>query len=181
MLLLLPMLTFFLSQEHPRRPLNAEELRQEAKKAKIERLSPMEFGEVPLNIRQQFADMGCTIPQLHRWWTAERPHNIVSGEFAVKGQTDWAALCSIDKKMAIVVLWGGLDRCQSPVEAMRSDSFGLQWMGWENRMGFSVQISQYSAEFDNLSHDGINTYFLDKGGWSVFCKDGEWTRFVTAD
>ena len=63
--------------------------------AEIVRLSPMEFEveDVPLNIQQRFSDMGCTIPQLHEFWTAERPHNIISGEFAAKGQTDWAALC----------------------------------------------------------------------------------------
>ena len=137
----------------------------------IVRLSPMVFENVPLDIRQALSDQGCSIPQTHIFWGIDRPHNIVLGEFAAPGQTDWAALCSHHARSTIIVFWGGPARCP-PLAVERPDRSSLQTMGPHgilfSRGLFPVPASALvrppvAAELANkLSHDAISDAFLDK-------------------
>ena len=60
---------------------------------------------MPANLVQDLQRRGCTIPQEH--FTKE-PHNVIRGEFAKPGQTDWAVLCSINRVSSILVYWNAL-------------------------------------------------------------------------
>src|SRR6266581_8758902 len=61
---------------------------------KIVRLSPSAFPELPGNVVRELQRRGCTIPQEA---FTKRHHNVIRGEFAQPGQTDWAILCSINR------------------------------------------------------------------------------------
>lgn len=194
LLLLLPLLLAAAPQR-----FTPEEWRQLMENAKIIRLSPMEFEEVPPNIQKELSDMGCTIPQVDV--PGDRgPHNLISGEFAVKGQTDWAAMCSVAGISKVVVLWGGPERCPQFGKAA-PDKERTQYMGEEYGMRFDEIISTYPADAKALhetdpeiygdaadaklpkkrSHDAINRYIQDKAGVSYYCHEGEWLQLITAD
>src|SRR5688572_13873626 len=71
------------------------------------RLSPTAFPHLPSQIRRNLQSRGCTIPQT---FADTKPHNVISGEFARRGQTDWAVLCSRNKVSSILIFWAGSTR-----------------------------------------------------------------------
>lgn len=159
---------------------------------KIKHVSPLNFAKVPAYIREEFYDMGCMIPQIPDYWPGEKPHNIISGEFAYAGQKDWAAVCSRGGKSTIVVIWGNTFRenCPSPIGKPVSNKGFLQ--GSRNDIIFSRLISAFPADIKALykmdaglpskrTHDAIDDYFLDKASTAVYCHDGKWIEFGTSD
>jgi hypothetical protein len=68
----------------------------------VVRLSPTAFPELPKNLLAELQRRGCTIPQLSNM---EGRQNVIKGEFAKPGQTDWAVLCSIGRISSIRVFW----------------------------------------------------------------------------
>ena len=68
------------------------------------RLSPTAFPELPDNVVRNLQQRGCTIPQTAESKTRE---NVIRGEFARPGQTDWAALCYCKGFLALYVFWKG--------------------------------------------------------------------------
>lgn len=189
-----------------RRQKELRKLFDEAAETGINRLSPYDFAEVPIEVREMLVEMGCTIPQIPDDWPGEKPMNVISGEFAVKGQDDWAALCSRDGGSAIIVLWGGDVNCPSVAEAPRPDRGYLQTGGppivdgYATGVIFSRAISTIPPDIPALhtidevyrmkgderlpdvrTHDAINDYFLGKAGSALYCHDGKWIEFATSD
>ena len=65
---------------------------------KILRLPPAAFSELPSSVIEDLEKRGCTIPQaVPGSFGYLNPHNVIRGEFAKRGQTDWAILCSRKK------------------------------------------------------------------------------------
>ncbi len=155
----------------------------------IRRLQPEVFNGLPQNIRKVLKDRGCTIPQSY---ASSDPHNVISGQFRVKGQQDWAVLCSIDSASSIVVFWDG-DVKQIAEIAKRPDKYWLQEIG-DGNIAYSRNIStaasdaigdydqagqgQRTAAFD---HDGINDTFLEKGLVVYYWHDGNWLELIPPD
>ena len=77
--------------------------------AEIRRLVPEELREVPEVVRKFAAEHGCTVPQFEGKPSVQT--NILFGEFAAPGQTDWAFLCSASGSSEILVRWGGPVQC----------------------------------------------------------------------
>ncbi len=90
--------------------------------ARTTRLSPAAFPQLPKAIRRNLQARGCTIPQSFQ---TSAPHNVIKGEFAKKGQTDWAVLCSKRKVSSILVFWGGSKHAVSKI-AQSPDQVFLQ-------------------------------------------------------
>jgi hypothetical protein len=156
-----------------------------------ERLPVSAFTHIPKIVRTQLAKQGCRIPQA---WGEKRIHNIVSGEFARKGQTDWAALCSVGGRSHVVVLWGGNASC-APIKEELEDASGFQDVDGKGTMGFSIKIGVASPTFilDHrakyreshsaiiIAHDGIDFGFVEKGSRIEYCDKGKWHRFPGSD
>jgi hypothetical protein len=66
----------------------------------IRRFKPSEFKSLPEAVVKELEQMGCTIPQSD---VETEPHNVIRGEFARKGQVDWAVLCSKEGKSSVLV------------------------------------------------------------------------------
>lgn len=153
----------------------------------VVRLSPMEFEYVPLPVRKQLTEMGCTIPQvssnIHGGYVG-RKHNIVSGQFATPEQTDWAAICSRNGRSSVVVLWGGSVNCRSAVTAasrdssMEFDRLVLRLLPW--RKGLYNSDAEAGVP-KTRTHDALNYAFLGKAAVAYYCHEGEWLRFITSD
>ena len=80
------------------------------------RLSPAAFRELPKGLVRELQKLKCTIPQASG--VAEQ-HNVIQGEFAKRGQTDWAVLCSKDGESTVLVFWNGSRR--NPARIARSE------------------------------------------------------------
>ena len=113
-----------------------------------------------------------------------RRHNIVAGEFATRGQRDWAALCSVNLRSRLVVYWGGPARC-GQLGGWRDDVHLLE----DYVFAYSVhritvpRMRVAAREFDaklRLTHDGINVG-SEKGTVAHYCHQGKWVEFITSD
>ena len=65
----------------------------------VHRLRPAAFPDVPKNLITELERRGCTIPQPY----TDRKSNVIRGEFARPGQTDWAVLCSAQGYTSLLV------------------------------------------------------------------------------
>ena len=80
------------------------------------RLPPAAFRELPKGLVRELQKLGCRIPQASG---VAEPHNVIRGEFAKTGQTDWAVLCSKDGVSTVLVFWNG--RKRNPARITRSE------------------------------------------------------------
>lgn len=157
---------------------------------KVQRLRPSAFPELPVEIREKLDQAKCLVPQS---FGDEKPHNLMRGEFARKGQLDWAALCSTGGKSTILMFWGKPTACPSRLAA-QDDSNYVQLVAPE-RVEFSRMISAVDAEFirvhyesyggtkppATVDHLGIDDRYLEKGSVVHYCHNGKWLRLAGAD
>jgi hypothetical protein len=85
---------------------------------RVPRFAPDRFPTLPPAARDVFNKISCAVPQMS---ATGGPQNVIAGEFAAKGQRDWAALCSDGSTTVVRVAWGGPARCEDGVGA-RQDS-----------------------------------------------------------
>ena len=148
----------------------------------IRRLAPTGFQGLPNNIVGELKKRGCTIPQSYG---SKKPHNIISGEFAKKGQKDWAVLCSRNGSSSVLIFWGDDSPCPSEILPSR-DGRWLQGIG-DGRFGYSRAISPVGRAFimgtfknyggptpPPILHQGINEAFIEKASTVHYCHKGKW-------
>jgi len=120
-------------------------------------------------------------------------HNVIKGEFARPGQTDWAVLCSVNRVSSILVFWNGVET--NPAEiAKQPDSYRIQsWTGNNDRV-YSRKISPagkaYIMEHYNtyggekpppMDHAGIDDAFVGKASEVLYLYQGKWLHLSGAD
>lgn len=160
-------------------------------------LSPMEFEEVPLHIRKLLTAIECMIPQTP---IPER-HNIISGEFAKPGQTDWAAMCSVRGWSRVFVAWGGPMQCP-PLKASfdkyamlvaEPDEDGERYIFFARSIFATTAgprddgpkedesriIWQREPPPENRTHDSIGITFFGHGAPAYYCHEGRWLQYQT--
>lgn len=155
----------------------------------IRRLSPSAFPELPANLVQDLRRRGCTIPQAHH---KKEPHNVIRGEFARPGQTDWAVLCSINRVSSILVYWTASEK--NPAELDKGDDQGYLQHLFGDVIGYSrviepvgaKGISVHNADFPGpkqrpIDHLGIEDVFVEKASEILYYSGGEWIRLQGAD
>lgn len=155
----------------------------------IVRLAPRSFTELPSQIVADLEERKCTIPQ--SWHVKER-HNVVRGEFARKGQSDWAVLCSENRESSILIYWMGNVRDVDEI-AEEADSSYLQVVATET-IGFSRIINPVGSEYINrqykeyggpkppkIDHDGLNNAFAEKASTVFYYHSGRWLELQGAD
>lgn len=154
------------------------------------RLAPAAFPELPLRIIRHLEARGCTIPQS---FGDHAPHNIIRGEFAKKGQADWAVLCSRKRVSSIVVYWGGSVRSVSEI-ARTPDRDYLQIIDGNGSIGFSRMIDVVERDFmlehyreyggpkpPRLNHQGINDAFVEKASVVHYYHRRRWLELPGVD
>lgn len=154
------------------------------------RLSPEEFPELSDEIIKNLQKRKCTIPQT---WHNKTPHNVVSGEFKKKGQTDWAILCSINKISSILVFWN--KSTEKVAEIAKSDDSGFfQVVEGNGEMGFSREIGKVDKKYiidhynsyggtnpPPIDHEGINDAEVEKASAVLYFYRGKWLELQGAD
>lgn len=154
----------------------------------IVRLHPDKFSQLPPTIMKDLTNRGCTVPQT---WVSKKTHNAIEGEFAKKGQKDWAVLCSKAGVSSIIVFWGGSEKCSPELRSLPDKSF-LQGTG--SGIAYSRLLSPVCKDFIDsqfkayggpkppaIDHQGINDEFMDKASIVHYCKNGQWLKLTGSD
>jgi len=161
----------------------------EAAERQIVRLPPTAFPTLPIAVVRELQHRGCTVPQES---FSKPPNNLISGQFAKRGQTDWAVLCSIKGSSSILVFWNG--SASNPAElARREDKIYLQSLVGD-KIGFSRGISAVGKDFivqrylaaggpkpPPIDHQGINDAFLGKASVVQYFFKGQWLELPGDD
>jgi hypothetical protein len=153
------------------------------------RLSPSAFPKLPKNILADLKRRGCLIPQVP---PAKQPHNIIKGEFAKTGQTDWAILCSIGGVSSILVYWNG--SAANPGRIEETEDIGRLQDSGANGIVYSREIAPVDRAYilqhyqayggtkpPPIDHQGINDAFVEKGSVVLYFYRQEWLRLTGAD
>jgi hypothetical protein len=153
------------------------------------RLKPSAFPNLPSAISDELEHRGCAIPQPYG---VNQPRNVVSGSFVAAGQTDWAVLCSRNKRSAILVFEGG--RTGEVDEfADEPDLQYLQVVTRDNKLGYSrvltcvsgqslrKRIGVRAAKRRSIDHNGIEDAFVDKGSSFWYRANAKWVKLSAAD
>lgn len=154
------------------------------------RLSPTAFPELPASVTRALLARRCTVPQA--WDGEQQPHNVIRGEFARRGQSDWAVLCSRDHHSTVLVFWNGSGDSVAVLGSVPDAGF-LQGVG-DNRIGFSRIIGVVKGDYildhyreyggpqpPPIDHDGIEDAFAGKASVIVYFYKGEWLTLTGAD
>ncbi len=156
--------------------------------AEVRYLRPADFPDLPPAVSQDLKRIGCRIPQ---GGFDKSPHNVVSGHFAAKDQTDWAVLCSVGGYSTILVFWN--NGTVRPAHLARSrDLQYIQNLG-PGLNGYSRVIEKadpkfifsrkrdYAPKLPPIHHDGINDIFLEKASAVHYLHKGRWRVLPIGD
>jgi hypothetical protein len=156
-------------------------LREGTAGEEVARLSPAVFAELPVNVVAALERRGCTIPQHAE---SSRRANVIKGEFARPGQTDWVVLCSRAGHLETIVFWNGL-------AAKMEIVFSLQ-VPDPLRSPFETEIAPVSRDYildhcraggvepPPIDHQGIETSTGMSSGIQYFYR-GKWLLLPGAD
>lgn len=147
------------------------------------------FPDVPIVIRRVAWAGQCAVPQPSG---VDAPQNVVAGEFAARGQTDWAVLCTHGDSSGIFIEWGGPVQCPTPL-AWSANRHFLQGSG-PNEIEYSRAIGVASPEFildrareysgpapPSSDHSGVSDAFIGKASIVHYCHEGRWFRLAGSD
>lgn len=165
-----------------------QELDFQAAERKIVRLPPTAFPALPAGIVRELLRRGCTIPQAD----FKTPNNVVSGQFAHRGQRDWAVLCSIKGASSILVFWNG--SAANPADLGRSQDIVYLQGGADDKILFSRGIGAVGSDFilkhyqayggarpPRIDHQGIDDAFLEKASVVRYFFEGNWLTLAGSD
>ena len=131
---------------------NAQDKWQIANEATL-RLKPSAFSRLPKTIVSFLEKRNCTVPQT---FNDPTPHNVVRGQFARRGQFDWAILCSRNRVSSILVFWNGSTKSVAEI-ASEDDKDYLQKIDDTENIGFSRAIRV-------VGKDRVFDYYGEYGG-----------------
>jgi hypothetical protein len=149
--------------------------------SEVRKLKPSDFPALPSQIRRELERRGCSIPQVSiEGYEAGEKQNVVSGEFARKGQTDWAALCSRRGQTAIHIFWGGPTKCAGVIGSAPDNA--ERYIGMADAKYIRAHYENYGGRKPPpLLHQGINDGFAEKGSQVWYCYRGKWRVLQGAD
>jgi hypothetical protein len=150
-------------------------------------IKPGHLKRLPTHVTRELERLNCLVPQ-----GIGNHTNAIEGEYAVKGQKDWAVLCSVSGKAHIHISWGGSKKC-SNIIAERSDADYLYKQSnsdWEyyrgiGKVGKKFIIRHYEAYGGPtpppITHDAIDDRWLEKASVVYYCHQEKWVELTGAD
>ena len=154
------------------------------------RLPPARFIALPSAVRTELDRRGCLIPQPFNA-KPEQPGNAIRGHFISPTTTDWAILCSRQRRSAILAFRGG-GVAQIDELAPEDDAGKLQVTG-PGQIGYSRGISVASPgdirrhdpnpdpPLPILDHDGIDDAFIERASGIWYWSKTRWLTLSGAD
>jgi hypothetical protein len=152
-------------------------------------LSPAAFPELPKNIRADLQKRRCRIPQI---FEDKRRANVIHGEFAKPGQTDWAVLCQIGRTTSILIFWNGSEIDPTRLASSSIDSSteftedgrtgnirGISTVGKRQIMA-SYRLSG-GTKPPLIDHQGIDDGLAGKASSINYFYRGKWIGWTSSD
>ena len=156
---------------------------------KTVRLDPKMFSQLPKTIISDLTRRRCTIPQSY---IQPGSHNVIKGEFKIKGQKDWAVLCSRKGVSSILIYWNGSIKNASSIASAEDKDF-LQGIGGDE-IGFSRVLGVANAKYIDdhfkayggttppvIAHNGIINAFAEKASKVLYRHRGKCLTLQGAD
>lgn len=146
------------------------------------RLSPSAFPGLPTRVVDALRASGCAVPQ-YRFDGDTLANNVIQGEFARAGQTDFAALCSRKGRTSVHVVWGGPTRC---ADETKTGADVDAMVGAGDELVYARQIRPVGREeaatfawlrasgLSGIEHDAILHSVGEYQSSVLYCRDGEW-------
>jgi hypothetical protein len=172
-----------------------QDLDFQAAERKIVRLPPAAFPVLPKSVVRELQRRGCTIPQevySKKEAYSKTLNTVISGEFARRGQRDWAVLCSIEGASSILVFWNG--SATNPAVLARAEDVNYLQSGANEKILFSRSISAAGSDFilkhyqahggpkpPRIDHQGIDDAFLEKASVTPYFFEGKWLQLAWSD
>ncbi|MCU1309952.1 MAG: hypothetical protein JWO20_1077 [Candidatus Angelobacter sp.] len=142
---------------------------------------PSQIKGIPTYVSRELEKRQCLIPQITQDGFHET--NIIHGEFAAKGQQDWAALCSKGEKTSVTVVWGGQKRCTSFLNEI--DNEAPPYFHIISRLTPKEILHQQKQNEEStaipINHDGIDDGWFEKGSLTYYCYQGKWHTVTGSD
>ena len=148
--------------------------------ARVPRIAIDRFAALPPTVREAFTQMNCRVPQA----TTAAIANVIQGEFAAKGQRDWAALCSDGTLTQIRIVWGGPVRCDDRVaptqdaDTLLATAPGVHAYSRTIGTASAGQVERLLVRYQTTlpeepSHDAIDDA-IDRVTTVRYCAGGQW-------
>lgn len=150
----------------------------------IRHLPVSSFPGLPEAVQDELNRRGCLIPQTYE---AHRPENVVHGSLEQPGSSDWAALCSADGTVSLLVFFASRP-AQDPLElASAPETERLQTHPPDNVLGFNwgidaatpEDVHEAQAGLDprppRVDHDALADSTVDRRTIYHFYARGAWT------
>ena len=154
------------------------------------RVSPDRYPNLPAVVRSELNRRQCLIPQPFTA-TDNRLQNVAAGRFTSPSTTDWAVLCSRQRRSSILVFRGG--GVAAIDELAADEDAGSLQVTSPGKIGYSRGIGVASPSFIRghnraanpplpvLDHDGINDMFIEKGSIVWYWSGASWLKLAGAD
>lgn len=157
--------------------------------APIKRLPPSAFSVLPRAVSSYLTRRKCTIPQSDYF---EQKHNVIRGQFMIRGRMDWAILCSRNGTSTILIFAPGRTKPVAEI-ASGEDSHYLQGgVGGQPEFSHSISVAtrkdilSYRRVFGGwlprpLDHQGIDDSFDGKASVVLYFDKGRWVELTGMD
>jgi hypothetical protein len=154
------------------------------------RLAPARLAAVPAAVKAELERRGCLIPQSFVA-KADRPENAIRGHFISPTGTDWAVLCSRQRRSVLLVFRGGGVNKVDEL-AVEDDADKLQVTA-PGQIGYSRgifvasprDIREHNPSPDPLlpvlDHDGVHDAFIEKASVIWFWSGTRWLKLAGTD
>ncbi len=153
-------------------------------------IAPDAFAGAPARVVAELKALRCMIPQAR----TGKAHNLIQGEFIVKGQVDWAVLCSREGKSSILLISDHKGKC--PEHGTSDDAVYMQQLDRqkiqysrlilkETRKDIAKRLSESEPSSrlapERVDHDGIGDVYVGKASTILYCMEGRWVELDGAD
>src|SRR5437867_3274562 len=157
--------------------------------ARIVQLSPAAIPGLPANLVKELERRGCTIPQEA---PTKKSSNVIKGAFAKPGQTDWAALCSVNGVSTILVFWKGSEKNPAAIAPMEDRIYiqGFKKDGFSSSRGIRTVAKDFirrhhdtygGPRLPRIDHQGIDDMFVGKASVVWYYYNGQWSKLAGKD
>lgn len=148
----------------------------------IRRLPVSTFTELPATVAAELTKRDCMIPQSYQ---AHRAENVVHGSFEGVGTSDWAALCSADGKVRLLVFFASapgapmtLNSADEKALLEPHDPSGVLGFDWGLDAATPEQVHEAQAGLEHRpaapTHDAVALTWIDHSTDYRLYEKGHW-------
>ena len=139
------------------------------------------FPELPAVVARGLTARGCAVPQTYE---AHGPENVIRGSFERAGSEDWAALCSVDGNVSLLVFFAS--DLEKPAELATAPETARLQPGNGGELGFNWAIDPATPERvqeaqkgmfprpERLEHDAVADSVIEREAVYRYFANGAW-------